>query len=268
MKIGVCFPAIDFELMEFDNFLSYMIGLKSSGVTSFDFYIDFFLEMNHKKEKLLTIMKDNDLKITLHYTGAMKDAEKKLDMAGRNMNVRYNVPVVFHLPSYDKNKYAHVKEIMSKIRDLVEHREYDILIETLSKNHPNDQNLGDDISEINLFLKMIPDNNFGICWDIGHTRMNHIETGSSMFIQDISRVKMTHIHNLAYKRKFFDHIPLTDLDLQDEEIKYLIKNGYNGIYSLEFPLNNMKENIEVYLDSIKKIKRLIEEAKHELRENS
>lgn len=265
MKIGICFPEMDFKQMELDNFVSYMVGLKAAGVKSFDFFIDFFLEMDHKKEKLLTIMKDNDMKITMHYVGTIEEAENKLNIAGRNINVRYNVPIVFHLPSYDKNKYSHVKEIIEKIKNLVEHREYDILIETLSKNHPNDQNLGDDISEINLFLKMIPDNNFGICWDIGHTRMNHIEEKTSLYINDISRVKMTHIHNLAYRKKFFDHIPLTDLDLQDEEIKYLIRNGYNGIYSLEFPIENMKENIEVYIDSIKKIKKLIEEVKYELR---
>lgn len=263
MKIGACFPALDFETMELDKFLSYIMGLRTNGVDSFDFFIDFFIEMDHKKERLLNFFKSNDIGITMHYQGYMKDAYNKLEIVSQNINVNYIIPVVFHLPSYDKDKYDHIRQIVSKINKLLEHKSFDILIETLSKNHPNNQNLGDDISEINLFLKLIPDSNFGICWDLGHTRINHLEEKSNLYLNDISRVKMTHIHNFYYKNKFVDHIPFHNLDNQDEEIKYLIKNGYKGVYSLEFPLNNLKENIDVYIDSIRKLKILIEEEKYE-----
>lgn len=263
MKIGVCFPQMDFENMNIEDFLSYMVALSHAGVNNYDFFIDFFLEMNHKKIKLVEIMKDNDISISMHYQGLIKDAIKKLKTVESNLDVNYKIPVVFHLPSYDKNKYEHIKEIKGKLEEIVENKKFDILIETLSKNHPNNQNLGDDISEINLFLKLIDKDNFGVCWDTGHTRINSIEENTNIYINDISRVKMTHIHNFYYKNKYLDHIPFTHFYYQDDEIKYLVKNGYKGIYSLEFPLNNLKENIYIYLNSVMRLKKLIEEVKNE-----
>jgi len=278
-KIGICFPAKDFLRLSETEFNQYLERFQKKGLYSIDLYTEFLLK--HKPTNiLLKQIKKNKLKITMHYNEefpkdtkeAIKHIKKQLKELRKILDTnqhRYQINIVFHIPDYQDNKYAHVKEMIylfQEITDFAKKLRFNILIETLSNNHPAGNHLGNDFSEIVLFLNNIPAKNFGVCWDLGHTRLNHLENKEALFVPPkiINRIKFTHIHN-AYQQngEYNEHIPLTDLKLQSAELKYLIQNNYKGIYSLEYGLERLPENIDVYLDNIQKLNNFIEKNKED-----
>ncbi len=278
-KIGICFPAKDFLRLSETEFNQYLERFQKKGLYSIDLYTEFLLK--HKPTNiLLKQIKKNKLKITMHYNEefpkdtkeAIKHIKKQLKELRKILDTnqhRYQINIVFHIPDYQDNKYAHVKEMIylfQEITDFAKKLRFNILIETLSNNHPAGNHLGNDFSEIVLFLNNIPAKNFGVCWDLGHTRLNHLENKETLFVPPkiINRIKFTHVHN-AYQQngEYNEHIPLTDLKLQSAELKYLIQNNYKGIYSLEYGLERLPENIDVYLDNIQKLNNFIEKNKED-----
>jgi sugar phosphate isomerase/epimerase len=277
-KIGICFPGSDFEKMPIDEFKKYILKFKEAGVTSFDFYTSLFLNCDEKLKQLVMFLNDNDITITFHYhsSNTIKindndDYEKLLSiykqelMTVRNnlekMNIKYKTTIVFHGLDYfkDSAKYNHQKNLIDVFKQLSDYStilNFEILIETLSNNHPYGNHIGDDLSELNLFINSIDNDNFGICWDMGHTRLNSIENNALLYLPEkiMNKVKFTHIHNIHLdkdKKYYVDHLPFTNMNYQKKELEYLIKSDYKGVYSIEFNTENLKENIYVYLDSIK-----------------
>lgn len=262
MKIGICFPAKDFEILEMNDMKAYISMFKEKGLASFDFFTSFFYEIDSKKEELLKYLIENDIKLTFHYN-KVNDYLTDLNNLTSYLiekGINYHIPIVFHLEDYIDDKYDKVKDLIDIYQELVEcfkDTNFDILLETLSLNHPIGNHLGDENSELLLFLNSISD--LGICWDIGHTRLNSIELGNSLILPSdiMNKVRHTHIHNIMYNECFIDHLPLTNMEYQYDEIKYLVDNNYKYTYSIETEVSSLNENILVYLDSISKLKKLI-----------
>lgn len=291
-NIGICFPGYDYENMSFETLSNYLLQFLEAGITSFDFYTTMFLKNNDKLSELMTFLIKNDIKITLHYNSNKntenynyeellkhyKDDLVKVRNTLKIYNINYKTTVVFHgLPYQEEwNKYDHQNNLIKLYKELSDFSiplEFIITIETLSKYHPVGNHIGDDIHELELITRGVNNENFGICWDIGHTRLNNVESNSDLYLTEnlISKVRFTHIHNISLNKSNIDHLPITDLNYQKDELEYLIKNNYRGIYSIEIETKNLKENILIYLNSIKKVKQLIkemEENKYELRKNS
>lgn len=274
VKIGICFPQNDYENMEFAEFKKYLLMFKEEGIYSFDFYTNMFLNNDENLKRLLIFLNEHDIKITFHYYSVDKNnfMQYQQDLIRiRNVldiyNINYPITIVFHAQPYESNfnKYEHLENIakeFEKLSEFARNLNFVILVETLSYNHPKGNNISDDIDELIFLTTNVKSNNFGFCWDVGHTRLNHIENKIPLYLPKIllDKVKFTHIHNvIVEKDKTIDHVPLTNLELQKEEIKYLIKNNYDGIFSLEFATKNLRENIYIYIDSIKKLRQLIEE---------
>ncbi len=283
IKIGICFPKYDYEKMTLNELKGYLLKLKEAGVSSFDFYTTMFLNSNDKLKKLINFFVKNELQVTFHYNSKNKlnlkddnDYEALLQMYKddlviiynnlQTLNINYQIPIVFHAPEYSNewDKHNHQEKLIKIFRELSNFSKqlnFVIVIETLSNNHPKGNHIGDDVEELELLVNNIDNDNFGICWDIGHTRLNNIENNSSLYLTPnlLKKVKFTHIHNIVEKSKSIDHLPLTNLDYQRAELECLIKNNYHGIYSLEIETKNLRENILIYIDSIKKLKILLEE---------
>ncbi len=283
IKIGMCFPQKDFIRLSEEKFIDYLTILKENGLTSFDMYPSFLLTYK-PTNCLLKILKELNLKLNFHYdmelyNGDLKNSIKKcqneissLRKILDNNDHQYQINLVFHVPDYQENKYRHLKQMIlffKKISDYAQNIRTNILIEILSHNHPQGGKIGDDLSEIVLFLNHIDNCNFGICWDLVHTRLNQIEERDIPVISEvIKRTMYTHISGFYSKNNDnYDHIPLTNLKLQDDELDILIENNYQGVYNLEFEVENLKENISVYTDNINKLKKYIEERKNEKSNN-
>lgn len=278
MKIGICFPNYDYNILTLVDLKKYLEMFIDNGITSFDFYTSFFEKPDEKLDNLIDYLNNKDIKITLHYNGAETLVNYKNTLIHLNnyllsKYIDYKIPIVFHIPSYQDNKYEHINNMLNTFNELSNYAKklnFDILIETLSYNHPVGNYIGDDNSEISLFINSIKHDNFGVCWDIGHTRLNNLEHRSNLLLDNklLTKVKHTHIHNIFKGDCYIDHLPLTNIELQDDELRYLIKNNYKGVYSIEFEVKHLKENIYIYLDSIKKLKKFIEEEYCEFRKNS
>ncbi len=280
LKIGLCFPEIDYRRLEIEQFNEYLEMLKEKELYSFDMYTEFLIKHNPTKP-LLEILKKNNIKLTFHYNGEFT-LNNKLDLKKIKNDLKtlrkildknkhyYQTLIVFHIPNYVDNKYKHIKNMIKVFQEITKYGlklRFDILVETLSNYHPCGQKIGNDYSEIVLFLNAIKEKNFGVCWDLGHTRLNNIESREKLYVpvQLIPKIRFTHIHNFYQKNgEYIDHIPLTNLKKQDAEICFLLKNNYKGIYHLEFPVENLKENIYVYLDNIEKLKKFILKYKEDL----
>ncbi|MDD4607788.1 MAG: TIM barrel protein [Bacilli bacterium] len=288
-RIGICFPERDFKKLDFEEFQKYLNDFKEAGITSFDFYTSLFLNLDEKLEKLVLFLNENDLKITFHYQShddhidredyslVLENYKNDLYMVHNNLkklNIEYKIPIVFHGINYidASKKYQHKLNLINIYKELCEYTKgfnFEILIETLSYNHPKGLHIGDDLSEINTLLNKVDVDNFGICWDIGHTRLNNIETKTQLYLPSkiIDNIKFTHIHNIILDKRsncYLEHLPFTDMDYQDEELKYLVENKYSGIYSIEFNTNDLEENILVYLNSIKLLKNCLNNLEEEI----
>ncbi len=279
-KVGICFPSKDFLKLSEEEFVPYLKKFQQKGLYSFDMYTEFLL-----KQKLINTilqqMQKHNIKVSLHYQGDIpKDNEQAIMQVKEQLKaIRqildsnghcYEINIVFHVPDYQKNKYAHLNEMIvffQTITTFAEDLKFNILIEILSNNHPAGNHLGNDFSEISIFLNNIDNENFGVCWDLGHTRLNHLENKELLLVpaKIIDRIKFVHVHNAYQKKdgKYIEHIPLTDLKLQSAELKFLIENNYKGIYSLEYGLDGLSENVNIYLDNIKKLNKFIEKNKEE-----
>ncbi len=279
MKIGMCFPKQDFIRLPEEEFIEYLTILKKNGLTSFDMYPSFLLTYK-PTNRLLSILKELDLKLNFHYDNQLYNGDFKFSVNKcqdeisllrkilDNNDHKYQINLVFHVPEYENSKYAHLKQMIlffKKISSFAKNKKTNILIETLSHNHPKGNYISDDLSEIILFLNHIDNRNFGVCWDLVHTRLNQIEERDQPMISEvIKRTMHTHISGFYNKNnQNHDHIPLTDLGFQDDELNMLIAHNYQGVYSLEFAVENLKENIYVYTDNITKLKNYIKEQEHE-----
>lgn len=285
-KIGICFPENDFLSMDFEEFKSYLLALKKSGLYSFDMYTSLLTSDNKNLNELLMFLNDNDIKITFHYAGVRLDADYldkelatdilkqykddliKVRHKLQACDINYQTTVVFHALNYSEEyqKYEHEQNQINIFKELCELAlalNFDILIETLSYNHPSGNHIGDDYAEIEHMIETVNCDNFGICWDIGHTRLNALEQYSNMYLPRsiLPKTKFTHIHSYSVDdgiHEVQDHLPLINEMYREEEIGYLIKNEYNGIYSIETNTDNLKENINVYLKSINILSDMLE----------
>ncbi|MFA5603252.1 MAG: TIM barrel protein [Bacilli bacterium] len=291
-NVGICFPGYDYEKMSFETLSNYLLQFLEAGITSFDFYTTMFLKNDDKLNKLVKFLINNNIKITFHYNtnkkfedlnyeellNQYKDDLVKVRNTLKIYNINYPTTIVFHgLPYQEEwNKHDHQNELIKLYKELSDFSiplNFIITIETLSKHHPIGNHIGDDIHELELITSGVNNENFGICWDIGHTRLNNIEFNSELYLSKelLSKVKFTHIHNIALNKSNIDHLPITDLNYQKDELEYLIKNDYQGVYSIEIETKNLKENILIYLNSIKNVKQIIKEMEenyYELRKNS
>lgn len=279
-KIGICFPEKDFIKTPSEDFKKDLTKLRESGLYSFDLYTKFLLTYKPTNH-LLDLFNDLNIKITFHYHGVTynnnlkrtinlykKEISELRKILDKN-NHKYQTSIVFHVPDYQNDKYSHTKKMIvlfKEISDYAQTYNFNILVETLSHNHPTGQHIGDDFSELKLFSNYIKNDNFGICWDLGHTRLNQIEQKNNLLLTNdlIKRTKHTHIHNFGFKKdQCFDHIPLTNLKMQDDELNLLIDNNYQGIYNLEFEMERLKENIDIYCENIKLLSNYIKERENE-----
>jgi len=284
-KIGICFPASDYLNMGIEGSKKYLQKFIELGIYSFDMFTSLIIKSDEKIYDLLSFLNDNNVKITFHYhsdnvvdnlltdqnveilTNQYKDDLTKLRNKLKRANIDYNITIVFHALDYDEEhqKSLHQKNlcsIFSELSDFAKLLQFTILVETLSHTHPKGNHIGDDMYELESLVNQIDNPNFGICWDIGHTRANSLEHYGELYLSDklISKVKFTHIHNIYIDNNkiTMDHLPLTNLELQDDEIRYLKKHNYDGIYSIEMAIENLKENIDVYLHSIDLLKEILE----------
>ena len=290
-KIGICFSSKDFTIMPFIELKNYLLSLKKAGITSLDFYTELFLDVTPKIGELAKFIIENDIKITFHYYSSINinsienenDYDKFLDVCVKELsivrknleelNINYQTSIVFHAFDYtdEIGKYSHEKELIRIFSTLCEYGlklKFEILLETLSYNHPTGKHIGDDISEIETFINRINYDDFGICWDIGHTRLNNIERKTNLYLPSniMNKVKFIHVHNIELKanqKNYVDHLPLASLQLQDDELEYLVRNGYEGIYSIETPTENLRDKIDVYIECIKKLKIFLENIKED-----
>lgn len=292
-NIGICFPGSDFEIMPAKEFKDYLLRFKEAGITSFDFYTKLFLNNTDKLTDLVQFLNKNDIKITFHYQSidnidliSVKEDydllydlyQKELSTVRSNLiklDVKYKTTIVFHALDYfnESRKYNHEQHIIDVFRKLSvygKELDFEILIETLSRNYPVGHHIGDDLGELEDFVNGIDSDNFGICWDIGHTRLNNIENNTSLCLSEkvIEKVKFAHIHNIHLNkdnRLYLDHLPLTRMSYPKEELAYLLKKEYKGVFSIEVGTEHLKENILVYLDSIKLLKEMLESLKEEIK---
>jgi sugar phosphate isomerase/epimerase len=287
--IGICFPESDFLTMDFDEFKEYIHSFKDKGLYSFDIFTSLLIS-NHKNiNELLSFLNDNDIKITFHYAGNNLDVGSLDDMKAemvlnqyrddliklRNKlqacDIFYKTTIVFHALNYEEEyqKYEHELnqiKIFNELCEIAEKLDFDILIETLSYNHPSGNHLGDDYNEIEKIVGEVKHNNFGVCWDIGHTRLNALEEYTDIYLPSniMEKVKFTHIHSYSPddgKYEVEGHLPLINKTHIDKELHYLFNSNYQGIYSLEINTGHLKENINIYLDSINILSNMLEEEK-------
>lgn len=277
-KVGICFPEYDYLNMEKNQFKQYLNQFIDHGLYSFDMFTSLITNSDDKIYDILTFLNEKNIKLTFHYhtlskienildednmmllLNQYKDDLTKLHNKLKRVGINYDIDVVFHALDYieEYQKYFHETNLIYVFKELLKYSKplkINILLETISHSHPINKHIGDDIYELESIIDKINDSNFGICWDIGHTRMNSIESNDNMYLTDkiINKVKFTHIHNIyidSNNKILMDHLPLTDLDLQEEEIDYLKSKNYDGIYSIEVSAQNLKENIEIYLNSI------------------
>lgn len=291
-KIGICFPESDFLAMNFDSFKEYILLFKKSGLYSFDLFTSLLTD-NQKNDdhinELLSFLNENDIKITFHYSGYIPDfsslnegnyrlvVKKYIDdlIKVRNKleanDIYYQTTIVFHALNYtnEYQKCEHENQqiiIFNELCEISKKLNFDILVETLSHNHPFGNHIGDDYSEVIKIINNVSHDNFGICWDMGHTKLNSLEEydNSCLPAEMLRSVKFTHIHSYSEDdgiHEIVDHLPLINRKHINEEIKCLYNSGYDGIYSIETNTSGLKENINIYLESIKMLIEMLEEEK-------
>lgn len=282
-KIGICFPQRDFFELKYEDFKNYILKFKNCGIYSIDFYTDFITDYQNNIDELLEFLNVNNIIVTFHYANKNKievnsESEKREELeiykkeieTLRNRliaaNMNYNTTIVFHAFDYynESEKYKKINyfiEIFSDLCDYAKEYNFEILLETLSKNHPKGNHIGDDIDELEFIINNINKTNFGICWDMGHTRTNFIENNFNKYLTNniLSKIKFAHIHNFYIQDNIIkiDHLPLTNVELLKDEIKFLYNKGYKGIYLNETNIENLKENFLIYKESIKNLNSIL-----------
>lgn len=266
MKIGMCFPVKDYQNNNFNDFKNYILKLKSAGLTNIDMFSSFIIDYNNEIDNLLEFLNNNDIKISFHYSGENNyEIYQNHILTVRNRmkasNMNYETTMVFHAPDYETeyNKYEHMKKVINDFQKLSLYaKDFDIkiLLETLSCEMPKGKHIGDDIEELELIANNIENNNFGFCWDLGHTSLDSDKGLKDELLTNkmISKTSFTHIHSY---NKEIDHLPLIKPEQVENEIELLKKVGYQGVYSLEFEVLNLKENIDMYIESINNLKKLL-----------
>ncbi|MCT4612374.1 MAG: sugar phosphate isomerase/epimerase [Clostridia bacterium] len=308
-KIGIDFDINKMYDLSEKEIREYVRHLAYLGVRRLDFFYSMFLEPEHVGVKDIVIdeVKKNDIKVSIHslpvdgmwltYRNRVKmeeglEAHKKalyeLRVQLEKYGINYEVPIVFHSGYYDDiDKEELFKLNIEFYTELAkEAKNYDFLIlaETLSYNHPHVKVIGNNWEDIERLCDEIPHENFGICWDMGHTHLNYTEHGSDMLPNEkiAKRIKHTHIHRVlngtlyghslhryAHNIEFEegkDHGFLMDDNFQDEEIKWLVENNYNYAYSLELAYNLLLEhnvNYDKVFDSVKILNRRVNKFKND-----
>lgn len=270
-KIGICFPEKDFLSMDSEKFKGYVSLFKEKGLYSFDMYTSLIINEYDKINELLTFLNENDIKITFHYSETKYNYNENVKsiiedlISVRNKleacHINYPTTIVFHASNYahEYQKYEHEQNQILFFKELCKTSKelnFDILVETLSSNHPTGKHIGDDYIEIENLVNKVNFDNFGVCWDIGHTRLNFLEEFSNMYLpmNIMNKVKHTHIHSFSIDdgiHEVQDHLPLLNDIYENKELKYLQECGYEGVYSIETDTNNLNENINIYLNSIR-----------------
>jgi len=109
-------------------------------------------------------------------------------------------------------------------------------------------------------VQSIPEQNIGICWDMGHSFSNTVNFNHPQFPSEdfLSRVIHTHIHDLGPGGR--THWPFKENKVPlKENIRLLHSSNYPGAYNLELSFDRFaeEENIKsLLLNTIKKIRYL------------
>ncbi len=135
----------------------------------------------------------------------------------------------------------------------------DILIETLQTDIAKGRRVGDRWQDLEIMMRNIENENFGICWNMKNTRVNYLEYNDRMLPQKQinERIKMSTFSNVnAYikERRPFN------VELQIEELKYLISIEYAGVLHLEYiysMIEEMNVSYQNVYDSVEYLKYVI-----------
>ena len=233
---------------------NYLKELRKHRVTNLDLIVSFVIEDDNRH--ILESIYNNGMTVSMHsnaidniYTTFNNSGEigvsvdKQLgdlqhtDKILREIGFSNDIPIVYHggqVVDGDRKKALNLgAEFFNRLSEKTSSIGMSILMESLSVNHPKVDCIGNNWDDFQIMNNLILSNNWGICWDTGHTRSNSVEEGESPYppANLVDKIKFTHIHNMYDN---VDHLPLIDGEWQDNEIKFLVTNGYNGVYSLEY----------------------------------
>lgn len=240
----------------------YIRSLREHRVINLDLIVNFVLGKENRH--ILKSIRNNEITVSMHsnsieglYTTfystqsieaslnkqlkALEDSDKIL----REIGFNNEIPVIYHAGQViNRNRELTLRlgaEFFNRLSNKAVNLGMCILTESLSINHPDVDCLGNNWDDLYRLNKLIDSNNWGICWDTGHTRGNTIEENSFPYPPEdlIEKIKFTHIHNMY---DGIDHLPLISGEWQDNEIKFLVMHNYSGIYSLEYDFRFVDEN--------------------------
>lgn len=151
--------------------------------------------------------------------------------------IKTNVKVIFTgsrcLEGDTQKTLERDTRFFKELSSSVEHLKIEILTEVQGAKPTKGRVIGDIWSDFEYLCKNIPNKNWGICWSTGNSRMNFVEYNEELTPSKevLDRVKIANIRNNISQN--FD-ISLYNNEVQEQEIKSLIMNGYEGVFNLEY----------------------------------
>lgn len=257
----------------------YIEDLRNYGVSNLDLIMDYVL--NEYNSRVLELIKEAEMTISIHSNpiDGVYTTFEDLDSVRNSIDIHYNkikdidkilrskgfnniVPIIYHAGKVTKDRNIELSlstKFFKGLAEKVKGYNFEILTETLSLNHPKGDNIGNCWEDFLVLNENIKEDNWGICWDTGHTRLNSVEEGNNLYppLEIVDKIKFTHIHDINFKDSAH-HLPIVEGESQDNEIKLLIINEYQGHYSLEYDFrytdNSNQDNV---LFSIYRLKELV-----------
>jgi len=243
--------------------------LKDSGVTA--------VELRHRYKgisleemvRAVSVIKDSELSLSIHGENLIEPDSFKFTEQFPWYEIvnelfdNEKIIVTFH-PFIRAEPGKNLSEITVEIfRTLLEQKDFPPYIYALENQRSKGyEDPGISFSGIVEMVEPLPEDQTGICWDMGHSYSNTVNFDHPLFPSDdfLARVIQTHIHDLGPGGR--THWPFKENKVPlSENIKLLQSFNYRGAYNLELSFDRFSEEKEItslVLNSVKKLKTLTE----------
>lgn len=276
-EICIDLDAVRFYYMDLEQMDCEIKKMKAMGLSAINIMCDIFLDEQLKdfSNNLLKVIGNNKVKVVLYstdrfgmeldcvYNEEVEEVAKKHISFLRDIHkkildndINSDVKVIYKSGRCMDGNTIEAIDRVSKfykiVADEVKNIDIEILVELIAVKPMMGRMIGDCWDDIESMCCQIDAVNWGICWNTGNSRMNHVQYADSLIPPEsvVEKVKLANVHNHINVN---NKLAIYKSEIQDQEIKYLLSNGYEGMFNLEYVyayLNDNNVDYEEVYDSI------------------
>ena len=257
-KASIDFDAVRFYGMTLEEMDEEFKKMKDYGIDAVNIEYKIFIDKEFEifKENILACIKFNRMQIIFrsrpidgYYTDYIDDEQYQKSLVKHKQflytlynileerDIKRGVKVIFaggkcesgEIEKHIEKNISFFKELSSSVLDI----DFEILTEVQAARPIRGRIVGDTWSDFLYMIDAIPNENWGICWSTASSRLNFVEYNETLIPDKkiLDKVKLANVRNNINQN--FD-ISIYKNEVQEQEIKALIINGYNNVFNLEY----------------------------------